>query len=118
MDEIIYAVEKSLDPDEFIEVLKSSTLADRRPVNDEQRIIAMCNNANLIVTARLNGLLIGVARSMTDFFIALIFPIWLLMLITREQESGKNLLRKLKKLHHKQSLFFFQHLTQLIFIPK
>ena len=48
-------------------MLKNSTLAERRPVNDEQRISSMCNNANLIVTARLNGRLIGVARSVTDF---------------------------------------------------
>ena len=67
MDEIIYAFEKLLDPAEFIEVLKSSTLAKRRPIDDEQRISSMCNNANLIVTARLNRKLIGVARSITDF---------------------------------------------------
>ena len=67
MNEIVYAVEKSLDVSEFIEVLKNSTLAERRPINDEQRISSMCNNANLIVTARLNGKLIGVARSVTDF---------------------------------------------------
>ena len=67
MNEIFFAVEKFLDVSEFIEVLKNSTLAKRRPVNDEQRISSMCNNANLIVTARLNGRLIGVARSVTDF---------------------------------------------------
>lgn len=55
MDEIIYSIEKSLEPAEFIEVLKNSGLDKRRPVNDEPRIIAMCNNASLIVTARLNG---------------------------------------------------------------
>ena len=42
MSEIIYTVEKSLDVSEFIEVLKNSTLADRRPVDDEQRISSMC----------------------------------------------------------------------------
>ena len=67
MSEIIYAIEKSLDVSEFVKVLKNSTLAERRPVEDEQRISSMCNNANLIVTARLNGKLVGVARSITDF---------------------------------------------------
>lgn len=67
MDDIVYSVEKNLDPDEFIELLKNSTLADRRPINDEQRISSMCNNANLIMTARLDGIMIGVARSITDF---------------------------------------------------
>ena len=67
MSEIVYAIEKSLDVSEFIEVLKNSTLAERRPINDEQRISSMCNNANLIVTARVDGTLVGVARSITDF---------------------------------------------------
>ncbi|MBK7499988.1 MAG: GNAT family N-acetyltransferase [Ignavibacteriales bacterium] len=67
MSEIVYAIEKSLDVSEFIEVLKNSTLAVRRPINDEQRVSSMCNNANLIVTARVDGTLVGVARSITDF---------------------------------------------------
>ena len=67
MSNIVYTVEKSLDVSEFIEVLKNSTLAERRPVNDEQRISSMCNNSNLIVTARIDRKLIGVARSITDF---------------------------------------------------
>ena len=67
MTDIVYKVENYLDPDEFIEVLNKSTLGERRPVNDFNRIKKMCENANLIVTARLNGKLIGVARSITDF---------------------------------------------------
>jgi len=67
MNQIVYTIEKSLDVSEFIEVLKNSTLAERRPINDEQRISSMCNNANLIVTARVEGTLVGVARSITDF---------------------------------------------------
>jgi len=64
---IIYAREPVLDPDEFIDVLRRSTLAERRPVDDPERIKLMCLNANLIITARQNGLLVGIARSITDF---------------------------------------------------
>ena len=67
MNEIIYQVESKLDPSEFIDVLNRSTLGERRPVNDVDRINKMCKNANLIVTARLDGKLIGIARSITDF---------------------------------------------------
>ncbi|MDR3697727.1 GNAT family N-acetyltransferase [Mucilaginibacter sp.] len=66
-NKIVYARESVLDPDEFIDVLRRSTLAERRPVDDPERIKLMCRNANLIVTARQNGLLVGVARSVTDF---------------------------------------------------
>ena len=65
--EIVYARELTLHPEEFIDVLKRSTLAERRPVDDAERIQGMCQNANLIVTARLDGKLVGVARSLTDF---------------------------------------------------
>jgi len=67
MMNIICKVESNLDPSEFIDVLNRSTLGERRPVNDFKRITEMCKNANLIVTARLDGKLIGVARSITDF---------------------------------------------------
>ena len=67
-DTIIYAVEKTLPADEFISVLKRSTLGERRPVDERPRIETMLRNANLIVTARtLDGLLVGVSRCVTDF---------------------------------------------------
>jgi len=65
--DIQYARETTLDPDEFIQVLNDSTLGERRPVNNRERIIRMCNHANLIITARHNGKLVGIARSLTDF---------------------------------------------------
>jgi len=64
---IIYTVESSLDPIEFIDVLKRSTLGERRPIDDLERIKKMCANANLIITARFDGKLIAIARSITDF---------------------------------------------------
>jgi len=67
MNEVVIQKELSLDPSEFINVLNRSTLGERRPVDDFKRITEMCKNANLIVAARLDGKLIGVARSITDF---------------------------------------------------
>lgn len=65
---IRYAVEGDLGADEFIDILKRSTLAERRPVRERSRIEMMLRNADLIVTARHeNGLLIGVSRCVTDF---------------------------------------------------
>lgn len=65
---IVYAVEKTLSADEFITVLKRSTLAERRPVDERARIETMLRNANLVVTARdETGRLVGVSRSVTDF---------------------------------------------------
>mgnify|MGYP006141569321 CR=1 FL=1 len=64
---ITYKIEQSITTAEFMEVLKASTLAERRPVNEPERIAQMLQHANLIATARDEGKLIGVARSLTDF---------------------------------------------------
>lgn len=55
--------------DDFIGILHRSGLAERRPVADEERIERMLQHASLVLTAREvdTGLLVGVARSLTDF---------------------------------------------------
>ena len=64
---IDYQLEPELSADEFIDVLIRSTLGERRPVDDRERIELMLRNADLIVTARSNGQLVGVSRAITDF---------------------------------------------------
>ncbi len=67
MSKIIISREDILKPVEFKEVLIKSTLGERRPVEDLERLKQMCKNANLVITAREDDKLIGVARSITDF---------------------------------------------------
>lgn len=64
---IDYQLEPELSADEFIDVLVRSTLGERRPVDDRERIELMLRNADLIVTARSNGQLVGISRAITDF---------------------------------------------------
>jgi len=118
MNEIIYSVEKSLSPDEFIEVLKSSTLAERRPVNDEQRITSMCNNANLIVTARLDGLLIGVARSITDFVYCTYLSDLAVNVKYQKNGIGKRLIEETKKVTPKAKLILLSAPAAVDYYPK
>ena len=91
MTDITYKVENNLDHVEFIDVLNRSTLGERRPVNDFNRIKKMCENANLIVTARLEGKLIGAARSITDF----VYCTYLSDLAVDEAYQKKGIGRKL-----------------------
>jgi hypothetical protein len=58
---IDYQLEPELSADEFIDVLIRSTLGERRPIDDRERIDLMLRNADLIVTARSNGRLVGVS---------------------------------------------------------
>ena len=67
---ITFAINNKPSTEEFINVLVASTLAERRPVEDQACVEGMLENANLIVTARRENKLIGIARSMTDFHYA------------------------------------------------
>ncbi len=65
--EISYALEPHLTADEFIDVLKRSTLAERRPIDDVPRMDQMLRQAQVIVTARAGGRLVGISRALSDF---------------------------------------------------
>lgn len=65
--QIEYALEPELSAEEFRAVLLSSTLAERRPAQDLARLDSMLRHADLIVTARAGGVLVGIARAVTDF---------------------------------------------------
>ena len=67
MDRITYHTGNDLDLDEVIGLYVASTLGERRPVGDRETMRAMIANANLVITDRDGDLLVGIARSMTDF---------------------------------------------------
>jgi ribosomal protein S18 acetylase RimI-like enzyme len=56
-----------LDLTEVLNVYRSSGLGERRPIADAERIAAMVANANLVVTCRIDGELVGIARCLSDF---------------------------------------------------
>lgn len=65
--DVTYQTEPDLAPEEFVDVLRRSTLAERRPVDENDTIQAMLTHADIIVTARCGKLLVGVSRAITDF---------------------------------------------------
>lgn len=63
-----YRLEPELSVEEFIDVLRRSTLDQRRPVDDVTRMQSMLRHADVIATARdAENRLTGVARAITDF---------------------------------------------------
>ena len=115
---VIPILEKNLDAAEFIEVLVNSNLAERRPVEDEQRINSMCNNANLIVTARLNGKLIGVARSVTDFVYCTYLSDLAVDIEYQKKGVGKKLIEETKKITPQAKLILLSAPAAIDFYPK
>ena len=57
--DVTYRLEPELGAEEFIDLLVRSTLAERRPVDDPETIRGMLRHADLILTARVEGRLVG-----------------------------------------------------------
>jgi len=96
MPSVTYHLEPDLAHKEFIDVLVSSRLAERRPVNDLATIQDMLANADVIVTARLEGKLVGVSRAITDFA----YCTYLSDLAVDEQHQRKGIGRELIRRTH------------------
>lgn len=67
MPEIIYRSNIKITAEQFIDLLQRSTLAERRPVDQPERIQRMLDHGNVLVTAWKAKKLIGVSRAVTDF---------------------------------------------------
>lgn len=64
---ISYRSDITITCDQFIDVLKRSTLDERRPVNSQERIQKMLDHGNVLITAWDGDLLVGVSRALSDF---------------------------------------------------
>jgi len=84
MTDITYKVENNLDP-----------------VDDFASIKKMCENANLIITARLDGKLISVARSITDFAYCTYLSDLAVDEAYQKKGIGKRLIEETKKRHRR-----------------
>ncbi|SIO61674.1 Predicted N-acetyltransferase YhbS [Singulisphaera sp. GP187] len=94
--DLTYQTETELEPAEFIDLLTRSTLAERRPVDDLETIQGMLAHADLIITARHNGLLVGVSRALTDYH----FCTYLSDLAVDETYQRQGIGRELIRLTH------------------
>ncbi len=64
---IAYEREVPLDLEQFIELYRASTLAERRPADDPETMRQMKDHADLTITAWDGAALVGIARTLTDF---------------------------------------------------
>jgi predicted N-acetyltransferase YhbS len=67
MSQVSYSSSKKITAEQFIDLLKRSTLAERRPVNDLDRIQNMLKYGNILITAWVDDTLVGVSRALSDF---------------------------------------------------
>lgn len=64
---IAYKVNTPLDLERFVGVYRASSLGDRRPVDEPERMQQMLAEADLLVSAWDGEQLVGLARSLTDW---------------------------------------------------
>jgi predicted N-acetyltransferase YhbS len=89
-----YRTGNDLDLDEVIDVYVDSTLGERRPVGDRERMAGMLRHANLVVTAWDGDRLVGIARSVSDFHYATYLSDLAVRLSHQKQGIGLELMRK------------------------
>jgi len=94
---IEYKVGNNLDLDEVIELYRASTLGERRPVGERDRMQKMLQHANLVITAWEGGLLVGIARSLTDFAYCTYLSDLAVRLSHQRQGIGKELVRRTRE---------------------
>ncbi|MCB0756625.1 MAG: GNAT family N-acetyltransferase [Flavobacteriales bacterium] len=115
---IHYSTDDSVTLDEFREVLVNSTLGERRPIDDEETLTNMLAHANLIATARKDGRLIGIARSLTDFHYCTYLSDLAVDLNHQKTGIGKELIRLTKEATPKAKLILLSAPKAVNYYPK
>jgi len=85
---VVYAQEQTLGVDDYVAVIGSTYMRERRPLANRARIEAMLRGANLIVTAReADGTIVGLARGMSDGA----WVCYIADLVVREDRQGSGI---------------------------
>jgi len=104
---IAYRVGNDIDLDTFIDVLRDSTLGERRPVDDRERMRQMLERGNLVVTAWDGEQLIGIARSLSDFCYATYLSDLAVRLAYQGRGVGRELIRRTQAEGGRATIFLF-----------
>lgn len=115
---ITYRTGNDLDLDDVIELYRDSTLGERRPVEDRERMRLMLANANLVVTAWEGEQLVGIARSVTDFSFATYLSDLAVRLSYQKQGIGRELIRRTQELGGKATVILLSAPKAVEYYPR
>lgn len=90
---IRYKVGNDLDIDAVIELYQASTLGKRRPIDNRDRMAKMIQNANLVITAWDDDLMVGISRAFSDFSFVTYLSDLAVRKSYQKQGIGKELIR-------------------------
>ena len=78
----------------------------------------MCRNANLVVSARLNGELVGLARSLSDFAYCTYLSDLAVAELVQKQGIGKELIRRTREAAPEATLILLSAPAAVQYYPK
>jgi len=96
--QITYQSGNQLDLDQVIDLYRSSTLGERRPVDDRETMSEMLKHANLVITAWDGDQLVGISRSLTDFSYVAYLSDLAVRVSHQHQGIGKRLIAETRKM--------------------
>jgi len=101
---IEYRTGNALDLDDVIELYRASTLGERRPIDDPDRMGEMLKQANLVITAWDGDLIVGISRAISDFSYATYLSDLAVRVSHQRQGIGKELIRRTQQAAPQASL--------------
>jgi predicted N-acetyltransferase YhbS len=91
---ITYRTGNDIDLDQMIDLYVDSTLGERRPVEDRERMRRMLDQADLVITAWDGDTMVGISRSVTDW----VYCTYLSDLAVRSSHQSQGVGRELVRL--------------------
>ena len=91
---ITYRTGNDIDLDDMIELYVESTLGERRPVGDPERMARMLQEADLVITGWDDDLMVGISRCVTDW----VYCTYLSDLAVRAEYQGQGIGKELVRL--------------------
>jgi predicted N-acetyltransferase YhbS len=113
-----YRTGNDLDLDQVIALYRASTLGDRRPVEERERMRAMLERANLVVTAWDGARMVGIARSLSDFAYCTYLSDLAVDVAYQRQGIGRELIRRTRELGGRASVLLFAAPAAVDYYPR
>ena len=115
---IDYKTGNDLDLDAVIALYRASTLGERRPVDDRERMRAMLAGANLVVSAWDGPKLVGISRSLSDFAYSTYLSDLAVDLAYQRRGIGKELVRRTQEIGGRATVFLFAAPAAVDYYPR
>ncbi len=115
---IDYRTGNDLDLDAVIALYRASTLGERRPVDDRERMKQMIERANLVVTAWDGPRLVGIARSVSDFAYSTYLSCLAVDAAYQRKGIGKELVRRTQELSGRAAVVLFAAPAAVDYYPR